>query len=172
MNFVIEYYTKFKGILREGSNRSYALIGLIYIAVGSTIITFLNKYALINYAVGYGLRVPAEGVPFLDIAIGLLALAVFGVSVVSVFFFQILLVYLNEKLSEKISFTFLKFASDRIAIIAVSASVAAFFSSIDIFIGKPFQQIALKIFGVEISMDSPEIDPSGLIFLGSELINH
>lgn len=49
---------------------------------GSSFITFLNKYAIYNYAVAYGGRLPAEGVPYIDIAISILSFAFLAVSLI------------------------------------------------------------------------------------------
>lgn len=51
-----------------------ALVGALG---GSTVVTFVNRYAVYHFAVTFGCRLPAEGVPYLSVAVSLLSLAFF-----------------------------------------------------------------------------------------------
>lgn len=50
---------------------------------GSTFVGFINRYALYNYAVAYGARLPVERVPYLDLAVSLLSFLFLAVTLLS-----------------------------------------------------------------------------------------
>lgn len=55
-------------------------VSLLGVLGGSGFITFINRYAIYNYSVSYGARLPAESVPYIDVAISILSFAFLGIS--------------------------------------------------------------------------------------------
>lgn len=47
---------------------------------GSTFIAFINRYALFNYSLGYGARLPVESVPYINVAVSILSFVFLSVS--------------------------------------------------------------------------------------------
>lgn len=78
-----------------------ALASVIGVLGGSGFITFLNKYAIYNYAVSYGGRLPVENVPYIDIAISVLSFAFLAISLISALLVYGLLTYIAEILHRK-----------------------------------------------------------------------
>ena len=75
-----------------------ALASVIGVLGGSGFITFLNKYAIYNYAVSYGGRLPVENVPYIDVAISVLSFAFLAISLISALLAYGLLTYIAEVL--------------------------------------------------------------------------
>lgn len=78
-----------------------AVASLVGILGGSSFITFLNKYAIYNYAVSYGARLPAESVPYIDVSISILSFAFLTISLVSALLIYGLLTFIAEKLHQR-----------------------------------------------------------------------
>ncbi|MCV6637518.1 hypothetical protein [Candidatus Albibeggiatoa sp. nov. NOAA] len=55
------------------------LVSFMGILGGSSFVAFINKYAVYNYMISYGGRLPVESIPYLDIAVSLLSFAIFTV---------------------------------------------------------------------------------------------
>lgn len=91
-----------------------ALASVVGVLGGSGFITFMNKYAIYNYAVSYGGRLPVENVPYIDIAISILSFAFLAISLISALLIYGLLTYIAKALHKKfknIPETIIKFLS-------------------------------------------------------------
>ena len=77
------------------------LSSLVGILGGSSFITFINKYAIFNYTASFGGRLPAESVPYIDVAVSILSFAFLTISFVSALLIYGLLTYIAGLIHKK-----------------------------------------------------------------------
>jgi hypothetical protein len=78
-----------------------ALGSLVGILGGSSFITFINKYAIFNYTTSFGGRLPAESVPYIDVAVSILSFAFLTISFVSALLIYGLLTFIAGLIHKK-----------------------------------------------------------------------
>ncbi|MBM4864716.1 hypothetical protein HYO48_22120 [Vibrio parahaemolyticus] len=75
-----------------------SLLSFMGMLGGTTVVAFINKYAIYNYMLAYGARLPLEGVDFLDVAVSVMSLITVLISLCSVLLIYFLLSYIASVL--------------------------------------------------------------------------
>ncbi len=99
--FIEKLISSFKEVVSVYPWLKLAIASLVGVLGGSSFITFLNKYAIYNYSVSYGARLPAESVPYIDVSISILSFAFLTISLVSALLIYGLLTIIAEKLHQR-----------------------------------------------------------------------
>ncbi|MGR5280585.1 hypothetical protein [Photobacterium damselae] len=127
--------------------RKLALVSFMGMLGGSTFVAFINKYAVYNYMLAYGARLPLEGVQFLDVAVSVMSFLVVFASLLSLFFAYGFMSLLANTLHKIFSYFLMKKRAVSILSKMIASIIAAFISSfISIF------DFVAQIFGFEVTM--------------------
>ena len=143
------------------------LVSFMGMLGGSTFIAFINKYAVYNYMLAYGARLPLEGVQFLDVAVSVMSFLVVFASLLSLFFAYGFMSFLANALHKFFSYFSLKRKAVAILsnmIVSVFAAViSSLISALDLF---------AEIFGFEVTVKNDILVPTDIqsIFLFSFVI--
>ncbi|MEH0761999.1 hypothetical protein H4F20_20260 [Vibrio sp. 16] len=129
-----------------------ALVSFMGMLGGSTFVAFVNKYAIYNYMLAYGARLPLEGVQFLDVAVSVMSFLVVFASLLSLFVAYGLLSFLANTLHKFFSRTKLKKTSVSIISRFIVSIIAAVISSLI-----SISDFLLKLFGLEVVVKSDTV---------------
>ena len=148
MNSFIE---SFKLLLQASPWLKLAFISFMGMLGGSTFVAFINKYAIYNYMLSYGARLPLEGVQFIDIAVSVMSFLVVFASLVSLFF----VFGLMSGLSNLLHRLFAKFSVRLAKVLSnvIVSVIAAIFSAL-----VSIADLISSLFGVDLGSS---INPSG-----------
>ncbi|AYO09639.1 hypothetical protein D0784_09640 [Vibrio campbellii] len=138
-----------------------ALVSFMGMLGGTTFVAFINKYAVYNYMLAYGARLPLEGVQFLDVAVSVMSFLVVFASLLSLFFAYGFMSLLANALHKMLSYFSLKKSAVSILSKMVASIIAVVISSsISIF------DFVVKIFGFKTTMKNdvlPATDITSLL---------